>query len=76
MTTKLTVGDYTAKFDPVDGPNSTLSMAINNVLANSRQELIDGTTPNLEKTISTRILGMANKLCKHFTYDELFPDRE
>lgn len=76
MTSKLTIKDYTANFAPKDGPESPLATAINTALATNRQEFIEGTIPNLEKTISENVLIIANKICKHFTYDELFPDRE
>lgn len=61
---------------PKEGPDSTLSTAINAALENSRQEIIDSTTPNLEKKITEDILQISNKIGKHFYYDELFPDRE
>ncbi|XP_051172803.1 uncharacterized protein LOC127289083 [Leptopilina boulardi] len=76
MNTKLNIKDYTSQFTPQEGPDSTLSTAINAALENSRQEIIDSTTPNLERKISEDILQIANKICKFFTYDELFPDRE
>ncbi|XP_066598659.1 uncharacterized protein [Prorops nasuta] len=74
MTTKLVVNDYSAHFDPSDGPTSTLATAINEALEQSKQEIIASTTPNLEKAISERVLNLANKIVTHFTWDELFPD--
>ena len=74
MKTKVLVKDYTAIFQP--GENNPITTAINSVLAESRQELIESMTPSLEKAISKKILEVSNRICEHFTYDELFPDRE
>lgn len=73
MTTKLTIKDYTATFMPGNEANP-VAQAINSVLVTSRQEIIVSMTPNLEKAISTKVLEVSNRICKHFTYDELFPD--
>ena len=76
MTTKLTVSDYKANFRPSAGKDSPIVEAINSVLVNSSKEIIESMTPNLEKAISQKVLDVANRICKHFTYDELFPDTE
>ena len=76
MTLKLLIKDYTSNFTPKEGPDSTLATAINAALQNSRQEIIESTTPHLEKKVTEEMLILANKICKSFTYDELFPDRE
>ncbi|XP_014239030.1 putative beta-carotene-binding protein [Trichogramma pretiosum] len=74
MTTKVVIKDYTANFQP--GITNPISLAINAVLENSRPEIIESMTPSLEKAISEKVLDVANRICKHFTFDELFPDRE
>ncbi|XP_015604907.1 protein takeout [Cephus cinctus] len=76
ITIKLTIKDYISHFVPREGENSPLANGINAALSNGRQEIIETITPNLEKVISEQILEYANKICKHFTYEELFPDRE
>lgn len=76
MTTKLEVGDYHAYFTPSTGPNHPLTEALNSVLENNKQELIGSTLPNIERAVSFRVLEVSNKICKHFTYDELLPNRE
>ena len=76
MTTKLNIKDYTSNFKPKEGPDSTLATAINAALQNSRQEIIESTTPHIERTVTKEMLELANKICKSFTYDELFPDHE
>ncbi|XP_014210435.1 uncharacterized protein LOC106640805 [Copidosoma floridanum] len=74
---KLHIGDYEAVFRPTPegGTENPMSQAINQVLVTSRQEIIDSMTPNIEKTVSKKMLELSNKICKHFTFDELFPDR-
>lgn len=74
MTTKLTVRDYEAEFKPADGVASPISQAINQALDGGRQEILRLTTPTLEKVISKKVLELGNKVCKNFSYDELFPD--
>ncbi|XP_033211620.1 uncharacterized protein LOC117169374 [Belonocnema kinseyi] len=76
MNLKLSIKDYTSNFTPKEGPDSTLATAINAALQNSREEIIESATPHLEKKITEVMLTSANKICKSFTYDELFPDRE
>ncbi|XP_034186420.1 putative beta-carotene-binding protein [Osmia lignaria lignaria] len=75
MTTNLDVKNYDLKFEAENFDNS-LHDAISQALGNSRQEILDAVKPNLEKVISETVLSMANKIGKHFTYDELLPDRE
>lgn len=72
---KLKIGDYTAKFLPTN-TTAALSDAINAVLNGNRKEIIDTITPHIEKVISSKILEISNQITKHFTYDELLPDRE
>ncbi|XP_076172810.1 protein takeout [Ptiloglossa arizonensis] len=75
MTIRLDVKDYTFNF-VAENFDKTLQEAVHEALGNSHQEILEATRPNLEKAISERCLEMANKICKHFTFDELFPDRE
>lgn len=74
MTTHLSVKDFTVKFEAVNF-DKTLQQAVTQALGSSHQEILDATRPNIEKAISEKCLEIANKICKHFTYDELFPDR-
>lgn len=74
MTTKLTIGDYKATFMP-DSETNPIAQAINSVLVTSRKEIIESMVPNIEAAVSKKILEVSNTICKHFTYDELFPDR-
>ncbi|XP_076621689.1 uncharacterized protein LOC143342091 [Colletes latitarsis] len=75
ITTHLDVKDYTVKFE-AENFDKILQEAVRQALGNSHREILEATRPNLEKAISQKGLEMANKICKHFTFDELFPDRE
>lgn len=43
--------------------------------AQSQQEIIKVVKPIIEEVVIKHILSFSNKIVKHFTYDELFPDR-
>lgn len=75
MKIHLNIKDYDLTFDS-DTFDKTLKDAIVQVLGSSHQEVLDATRPNVEKAISETVLNMANKICKHFTFDELLPNRE
>ncbi|KAH0568190.1 uncharacterized protein LOC123268082 [Cotesia glomerata] len=76
MKNKLKIGDYKSVFTAKTGPTAKFSEAVNAVINGNRQEILDTITPHIEKAVSTKILEIANQICKNFTYDELFPDRE
>lgn len=76
MQTKISVADYTAVFSTRSGRSNALTDAINDMVKISRKEIMHTMVPFIERAISKKSLEMANKICKHFTYDELFPDRE
>ncbi|XP_058810219.1 uncharacterized protein LOC131675286 [Phymastichus coffea] len=74
MTTSLDIADYTV-ISVENAKDKPFSQAVNSVLTSSRRDIIGQLTPYLEKSISTTVLEVANRICKHFTFDELFPDR-
>ena len=76
MTTKLSIKDYTAVFDPSFTKDNLIAQAISDVLANSRQEILKSLIPSLEKSMSKKVLEISNKITRHFPYDEMFPDTE
>ncbi|XP_012275265.1 uncharacterized protein LOC105696955 [Orussus abietinus] len=76
MSLKLNVKDFKSVFTPPPGTDKTLAESINTVMSTNRQEVLKTINPNLEKAISERVLQVANMICKKFTFDELFPDRE
>lgn len=75
MTIKLDIKDFKAKLESRNF-DKTIQEAINQAFGNSHKEIIASAKPNIENAISQKCLEIANKLCHHFPYDELFPDRE
>ena len=73
--THLSLKEYTVDFK-TEHLDKTLQEALTQALGNSHEEIMEAVRPNLEKAISERCLTFANNICKHFTYEELFPDRE
>ena len=73
--THLSLKEYTVDFQ-ADNFDKTLREAVTQALGHSHEEIMEAVKPNLEKAISERCLQFANNIFKHFTYDELFPDRE
>lgn len=76
ITSKVYIKDYEIDFKPIGDTDKTLTTAINTALTDSKAEILANTTPNIEKTVSEVLLEISNNICKHFSYDELFPDRE
>lgn len=74
ITTAVRPEDYNVEFE-IDGEN-TLYDALRSMLRDNHQELMEVTIPNLERAISEECVTLGNKICKHFTFDELFPDTE
>ena len=75
MTMLLDIKDFDAVFKPSNN-DTTITTAINAAIGGGRQEILETIRPTLEKVISAEILRIANNICTHFTYDELFPERE
>ncbi|XP_003398034.1 uncharacterized protein LOC100646546 [Bombus terrestris] len=75
LTTHLDIKDYTIKYEP-ENFDETLRDAFREAIGHNNREILEMTRPNLEKAISQRCLEISNKICKHFPYDELLPDRE
>ena len=71
---KVFIRDYRALYRP--GDERPLTAAINNLLVQSKKEIIESITPSLEREVSKIVLEIANRIVRHFTYDELFPDKE
>ncbi|XP_015109261.1 uncharacterized protein LOC107036053 [Diachasma alloeum] len=76
MKCKITIGDYESRYITTQGQDSTLAEAVNSVLNGSKQEIISSISSSIEKATSEKILDVANKISKAFTYDQLLPDRE
>ncbi|XP_014472046.1 PREDICTED: uncharacterized protein LOC106743061 [Dinoponera quadriceps] len=58
-----------------DAQMATMREIGQHFLGNNQQELLAVLKPILEDVISKQILNFSNKIVRHFTYDELFPDR-
>ncbi|KAL6428587.1 hypothetical protein ACFW04_007900 [Cataglyphis niger] len=72
----LDIKGYNAKYDELNERElSQLNEIINNFIGNNQEEVIKSFKPVLEEVISKRILLVSNDIVKHFTYEELFPDR-
>lgn len=75
MQMKLDAKDFGLKFES-DTFDKTLQEAFSKALGSSHEEVLQITMPYIEKAISEKCLDLANKICKHLPYDEVFPDRE
>lgn len=71
----LDIKDYDAKYDLNESEFGQLNQIINNFIGNNKKEIIETFKPALEEIVSKRILLVSNDIVKHFTYEELFPDR-
>lgn len=75
MMLDLDIKGYNATYNVNETEFGQLTEIINNFIGNNQQEVIKTFKPALEEVVSKRILFVANNIVKHFTYDELFPDR-
>ncbi|KOX71716.1 hypothetical protein WN51_02285, partial [Melipona quadrifasciata] len=69
LNVRIRIPDYDMKFR---GQQKSLNDAINI----SKKELLDASIVNIEKITSIKFLELMNNFVKHFTYDDLLPDRE
>lgn len=77
MKSQLTLKSFNTKFNVTSGiDDPTIIKAMEQSLKETEQELIDMVQPSIEKKISSVVLDLGNKMLKHFTFEELFPDRE
>ncbi|XP_043525051.1 circadian clock-controlled protein daywake-like [Frieseomelitta varia] len=75
MSIKLIVTDFDVEFHG-HSFDKTLQEAIEQTIQHNKKELLDASIGNLEKATSKKCLEIINNLTKHFTYDEMLPDRE
>lgn len=52
-----------------------LQEIIKNFIGNNQEEILATVKPALERAVSGTIISISNNIVKHFTYDQLFPDR-
>lgn len=71
-----TVLDFKGFKTKLESNNSNqLQEIIANFIGNNEKELLTTFTPALEEAFSTIFISTVNNVLKHFTFDELFPDR-
>ncbi|XP_046618397.1 putative beta-carotene-binding protein [Neodiprion virginianus] len=73
MDLKLNIVDYDLKLEGIGGGDPTLGKVTNQVLKDEKASIKQTLVPAIEKSLSEYLLNAANNICKHFTYDELFP---
>ncbi|XP_011879795.1 PREDICTED: uncharacterized protein LOC105568599 [Vollenhovia emeryi] len=52
-----------------------LNQIISNFIGNNQEEVIKTLKPAIEEAVVKRILTLSNDIVKHFTFEELFPDK-
>lgn len=70
---KIYIPDYDLKFRV---QQKSLDDAIEATVNNNKKELLDASTEIMEKVVSKKYLEIMNNFVKHFSYDDLLPDRE
>lgn len=75
MKLNLDIKEYDAKYDLNEREYGQLREIISNFIGNNQEEVIKSFKPALEEAASKRFLLVSNNIVKHFTYEELFPDR-
>lgn len=75
MKINLDIKGYGAEYGLDDASLSRLNQVISNFIGNNQKEVIEAFKPALEEAIVKRILSLSNDIVKHFTFEELFPDR-
>lgn len=74
---KLDIKGYEADFEtPNEGDLGHLRQIAQNFLGQSQKEILNVLKPIIEDVVIKQILKFSNDVVKHFTYEELFPDRE
>jgi len=74
MMINLDIKGYKVEFSNEVNQKQIIEIA-RNFLGNNQKEIIKNFKPILEEAISKRIILVSNDIVKHFTYEELFPDR-
>ncbi|EFN85084.1 Circadian clock-controlled protein [Harpegnathos saltator] len=72
----IDIKEYKADLSSINDRDLALMRQLSeNVISNNQQEMLRMLKPVLEDVVSKQIFRFANAIVKHFTYDELFPDR-
>ncbi|EZA47288.1 hypothetical protein X777_16539 [Ooceraea biroi] len=75
MKINLDLKTYDIQLNVDERERSELSRIVGIFIGSNQKDIIAVVKPLLEEVISKRILLIANEIVKHFTYEELFPDR-
>ncbi|XP_012214812.1 uncharacterized protein [Linepithema humile] len=73
LTINLIPKNFNFKFE--NNESDQMQEIIANFIGSNKQEVLATIKPPIEKALSETIISMANNIVKHFTYDELLPDR-
>ncbi|XP_011690783.1 PREDICTED: uncharacterized protein LOC105451799 [Wasmannia auropunctata] len=76
MKINLDIKGYTAEYGLQAAELGRLNQIIDTFLGSNQEEVIAAFKPAIEESVVKRILSLSNSIVKHFTFDELFPDRE
>ncbi|XP_024877741.1 uncharacterized protein LOC112458370 [Temnothorax curvispinosus] len=71
----LDIKTLSSKFDMNGEEKSQLNEILSTFLGSNEEEFINRVKPTLGKEISKQVLSIGNNIVKHFTFDELFPER-
>lgn len=74
LTLNLDIKDFENQYETNENLGQ-LQQIIENFIGNNNEEIIKTFKPALEEAISKVILSVSNNIVKHFTYEELFPER-
>lgn len=69
----INIKDYRVRLDGLFNGDKTLGEAANQAINQNRGEFLKATKPHLEKTVSTNLLNVANRIVDGLTLDQLLP---
>lgn len=70
---KLTIQKSHLMLDGLFQQDPNLARATNEVLNDNSGVFLDTILPALENSLEEKFRNVANTICRHFTYEELFP---
>ncbi|XP_011879797.1 PREDICTED: uncharacterized protein LOC105568601 [Vollenhovia emeryi] len=71
----IDIKKYNAEYGVEGEQFAQLREIIQNFVGQNQEEIINSLKPALEEIVSRRIISITNNIVKHFTYEELFPNR-
>lgn len=70
----MDIKNYNAQYDMNENSDQLFTI-IRHFVETNKEEIIKNLKPALEEIVSKRLILISNSIIKHFTYEELFPDR-